>query len=162
MAAHLQDLQRSFLRHLRAEGRSTATLRLYGQAVTFSLPLARIPRPHNHPRLKIKPVSVITDMELAALLKACAGKDFNDRRDEALVRLLLDCGVRVPKPAACESISLTSIRAWRSSSAKATRYGRSTSAVAPHARSIGPYMFDKRTVQAYAARRTAEGRRAAA
>jgi hypothetical protein len=31
----LQDLQRSFLRHLRAEGRSPATLRLYGQAVTF-------------------------------------------------------------------------------------------------------------------------------
>ena len=35
MTAHLQDLQRSFLRHLRAEGRSPSTLRLYGQAVTF-------------------------------------------------------------------------------------------------------------------------------
>ena len=35
MASRLQDLQRSFLRHLRAEGRSPATLRLYGQAVTF-------------------------------------------------------------------------------------------------------------------------------
>jgi hypothetical protein len=35
VAGHLQDLQRSFLRHLRAEGRSSATLRLYGQAVTF-------------------------------------------------------------------------------------------------------------------------------
>ena len=34
VAAYLQDLQR-FLRHLRAEGRSPATLRLYGQAVTF-------------------------------------------------------------------------------------------------------------------------------
>ena len=35
VTAHLQDLQRSFLRHLRAEGRSPSTLRLYGQAVTF-------------------------------------------------------------------------------------------------------------------------------
>jgi hypothetical protein len=28
-------MQRSFLRHLRADGHSPATLRLYGQAVTF-------------------------------------------------------------------------------------------------------------------------------
>jgi site-specific recombinase XerC len=27
--------------------------------------------------------------------QACAGKEFNDRRDEALIRLLLDCDVRV-------------------------------------------------------------------
>ena len=47
------------------------------------------------PTLKMKPVPVITDEELAALLKACAGKEFADRRDEALIRLLLDCGVRI-------------------------------------------------------------------
>jgi site-specific recombinase XerD len=35
VTAHLQDLQRSFLRDLRAENRSPNTLRLYGQAVTF-------------------------------------------------------------------------------------------------------------------------------
>ena len=35
VTARLQDLQRSFLRHLRAEGRSASTLRHYGQAVTF-------------------------------------------------------------------------------------------------------------------------------
>jgi len=28
-------------------------------------------------------------------MKACAGKDFRDRRDEALIRVLLDAGVRV-------------------------------------------------------------------
>jgi site-specific recombinase XerD len=33
--ARLQDLEHSFLRHLRAEGRSAATLPLYGQAVWF-------------------------------------------------------------------------------------------------------------------------------
>jgi integrase len=40
-----------------------------------------------------KPVPVLNDDELAALVKACAGKDFTDRRDEALIRLLLDTAV---------------------------------------------------------------------
>jgi site-specific recombinase XerD len=150
VTAHLQDLQRSFLHHLRAEGRSPATLRLYGQAVTFfsrwlesegrTATLDELNRPairewlavlgEDHepgtvkvryrglyrfcvwlvdegeldsnpmakmspPTLKMKPVPIISDTDLTALLKACSGKEFNDRRDEALVRLLLDCGLRV-------------------------------------------------------------------
>jgi site-specific recombinase XerD len=47
------------------------------------------------PQPKAKPVPVLSDVELAALLKACTGKDFRDRRDEAMIRLLLDCGLRV-------------------------------------------------------------------
>jgi site-specific recombinase XerD len=47
------------------------------------------------PTLKMKPVPVISDDELIALLKACNGREFADRRDEALIRLLLDCGVRI-------------------------------------------------------------------
>lgn len=47
------------------------------------------------PEPKAKPVPVLTDEELVALLKACGGKEFRDRRDEAMVRMLLDCGVRV-------------------------------------------------------------------
>jgi site-specific recombinase XerD len=42
-----------------------------------------------------KPVPILSDVELTRLLKACQGKDFRDRRDEAMVRVLLDCGVRV-------------------------------------------------------------------
>ena len=150
MTSHLQDLQRSFLRHLRAEGRSPNTLRLYGQAITFFVRwleaqgreatleelnqdaitewLALLGETHepgtvkiryrglfrfcswllaeeelasnpmatlSPPTLEMKPVPVITDDELTALLKACNGKEFVDRRDEALIRLLLDCGVRV-------------------------------------------------------------------
>jgi site-specific recombinase XerD len=150
VTARLQDLQRSFLRDLRAEGRSPNTLRLYGQAVTFfcrwlesegrtatldelnraairewlavlgedhepgtvkvrhrglyrfcvwlvdedeipANPMAKM----SPPALKMKPVPIISDDDLAALLKACSGKEFNDRRDEALIRLLLDCGLRV-------------------------------------------------------------------
>lgn len=155
VAAHLQDLQRSFLRELSAEHRSKATLRLYGQAVTFfsrwlesqgrTATLDELTRPairewlavlaETHepgtvkmryrglyrfcvwlinedelpshpmktlspPSLKMKPVPVLSDEQLTALLKACQGKDFNARRDEALIRLLLDCGVRVSE--ACQ------------------------------------------------------------
>jgi site-specific recombinase XerD len=41
------------------------------------------------------PVPILTDEELAALIGACRGKRFADRRDEAIIRLLIDCGMRV-------------------------------------------------------------------
>lgn len=41
------------------------------------------------------PPEVFTNDELAALIKACEGRTFVDRRDMAIVRLLLDCGLRV-------------------------------------------------------------------
>lgn len=47
------------------------------------------------PQPQMKPVPVITDAELGAVLKACKGRDFRDRRDEAIIRMLLDCGLRV-------------------------------------------------------------------
>lgn len=47
------------------------------------------------PVAKAKPVPVLSDEELTALIKAVTGKTFDKRRDEAVVRLLLDCGIRV-------------------------------------------------------------------
>lgn len=47
------------------------------------------------PEIPEKPVPVLEDRELMALIKACAGKEFNDRRDEAIIRIMLDCGIRV-------------------------------------------------------------------
>jgi site-specific recombinase XerD len=41
-----------------------------------------------------KPVLVIADDTLRRLLKSCAGKDFDSRRDTAIIMLLLDTGVR--------------------------------------------------------------------
>jgi site-specific recombinase XerD len=150
MVSRLEDLHRSFARHLRAEGLADRSITIYGQAITyfsrwleaqgraatldeFTRPairewlaqladrlepgtvktryrglfrfagwlvdeeeLAENPmRTLSPPEPKAKPVPVLTDDELAALLKACAGKEFRDRRDEAIIRLLLDCGIRV-------------------------------------------------------------------
>jgi len=41
------------------------------------------------------PVPVITDPQLKALLDTCKSKSFLDRRDEAIIRVLLDCGLRL-------------------------------------------------------------------
>jgi site-specific recombinase XerD len=42
---------------------------------------------------KVKPF--LSDADLAALLKTCNGQDFESRRDMALLRILIDTGVRV-------------------------------------------------------------------
>lgn len=46
------------------------------------------------PEEKLPPVPVIPDVDLAKLLGTMAGSSFVDRRDTAIVRLLLDCGMR--------------------------------------------------------------------
>ena len=150
MAARLQDLHRSFARHLRAEGCSDRTVVIYGQAITYFGRwlvaegrketvdelnraairewLAQLADDHeastvktryrglfrfcgwlvdedeipanpmktlSPPQPKNKPVPIISDTDLAALLKACQGKEFRNKSDEAIIRLLLDCGLRV-------------------------------------------------------------------
>jgi len=42
-------------------------------------------------------VPVLTDEQVKALLKTCEGKDFDSRRDAAIVRLFLDSGMRRAK-----------------------------------------------------------------
>lgn len=58
-------------------------------------PMARM-RPPTVPK---DPVPVLTDDQLAALLKACEGKGFEERRDTALIRTLLDTGARLSEVA---------------------------------------------------------------
>jgi site-specific recombinase XerD len=41
------------------------------------------------------PVPVVTDDNLRTLLATCEGKGFNERRDAAILRLLIDCGLRL-------------------------------------------------------------------
>lgn len=47
------------------------------------------------PRVPEQPPPVFTDPELKALLKACSGKAFEDVRDTAILRLLIDTGCRI-------------------------------------------------------------------
>ncbi|OZM73959.1 integrase [Amycolatopsis antarctica] len=93
-----------WLGHLTRQGRKEATRRVRLLAVRFWLdylvdthdcdltvnPAARIPLPVP----KDHPVPIIDDDSLAALLKATAGRDFFAIRDTAIIRLLLDTGVR--------------------------------------------------------------------
>lgn len=53
-------------------------------------PLAGI-RP---PKIDVKVTDPLTDDELKALIKSCAGKDFRARRDEAMIRLMAETGLR--------------------------------------------------------------------
>ena len=46
------------------------------------------------PKLDTKVTESLTDDELRLLIKACAGKEFRDRRDEAIVRLMAETGMR--------------------------------------------------------------------
>jgi len=89
------------------------------------------------PTLQMKPVPLVSDEELAALLKACAGKDFNDRRDEALIRFLLDCGVRISEACAFRVDQLDLDQGMAIVKGKAPRSARSTSAPVPHERLTG-------------------------
>lgn len=47
------------------------------------------------PSVPEKPVPIITDDELRALIKATEGREFVQRRDNAILRVLIDTGVRV-------------------------------------------------------------------
>lgn len=54
-------------------------------------PMARVDEPKAPRQVK----QVLTTAQLAALLKACSGADFEGRRDTAILRVLIDTGVRV-------------------------------------------------------------------
>jgi site-specific recombinase XerD len=60
------------------------------EGLTESSPMARM-RP---PRVPEEPVPLLGEDAVRALLRACEGRLFNDRRDAALIRLLLDSGAR--------------------------------------------------------------------
>ncbi|GAB4067807.1 tyrosine recombinase XerC [Angustibacter speluncae] len=46
------------------------------------------------PRLDTKVVDPLTEAELKALIAACAGKELRERRDEAVIRFMLETGAR--------------------------------------------------------------------
>lgn len=98
-----------------------------------------------HPPVpKPKPVPVLTDEDLLALLKACNGKGFNERRDEAMFRVLLDCGIRVSELCALtfDSVDLdqgSAIVQGKGNKVRAIYYGART------ARAVDRYVRTRRT-----------------
>jgi integrase len=46
------------------------------------------------PQVPEKPVPVLTEDQLRSLLARCSGAEFEDRRDNAIIRLLADTGMR--------------------------------------------------------------------
>jgi len=107
LPAELSSLTRDnvlgWLDTLRARGLTTGTIRtrwrglrrfvnwLVAEDILAKDPLAGIVVDKPEPR----PVPILTDEELTALINACKGKGFNDLRDAAVIRLLIDCGLRV-------------------------------------------------------------------
>src|SRR5260370_27469993 len=49
----------------------------------------------DRPKVTKKAKQFFDDAELAALLKTCEGASFQDRRDTAIMRILIDTGMRV-------------------------------------------------------------------
>ncbi len=91
----------SFMGHLLAKWKpATANNRYRGLQAYFKWlleegeiresPMARM----KPPRVPEQPPEVLSDEEISRLIRACDGRNFEDRRDMAIVRLLLDCGLR--------------------------------------------------------------------
>jgi site-specific recombinase XerD len=97
-----RELVRAFLDHL-MDRVAPGTVVLRHQCLRqFSRWLASEGELPDDPLLGIKPPKVdvkvttpLTDDELRLLLKMCVGKTFRDRRDEAVVRLMAETGMRV-------------------------------------------------------------------
>lgn len=77
VANHYRSLQQ-FFRWITDEGELTIS------------PMARM----KPPQVPLTPPPVLSDSELRALFKTCEGKAFADRRDTAILRLLVDSGMR--------------------------------------------------------------------
>ncbi|QZA20285.1 tyrosine-type recombinase/integrase [Mycobacterium malmoense] len=88
--------------HILSSGAEPTTARIRQQAVCrFAAWLVDEGEIDQNPFLGVKPpkldtkvVERLTDDELRLMLKACAGKEFRNRRDEACLRLLVETGMR--------------------------------------------------------------------
>lgn len=97
------DDLRSFLLSMLEQEKATATVRqrhaslrvffrwLHDEGEIETNPIERV----KPPKLEEAPVPIIPDGDLRKLLRATEGKGFNEARDHAIIRFLLDTGVRV-------------------------------------------------------------------
>jgi site-specific recombinase XerD len=114
----LDELTRSaiaaWLGHLADAGQASGTLStrfrglrrfcrwLVAEGILDASPMAGLEQPKAAP----KPVPVLTDDDVVALPKTCTGTVFADRRDQAILRVLFDCGLRI---SACARLGLDDV-----------------------------------------------------
>lgn len=65
------------------------------------------------PTIPLEPPPVLSDDEARALIKACSGPAFDDRRDKAIVLVLMDTGVRLGELAGMKVADITQGRSPR-------------------------------------------------
>ncbi len=101
VASILREHVEAFLAHLldrykpaTAANRYRALKRFFGWLIDegeiTDSPMKNIKPPY----IPEEPVPVLTDAQLSKLLKACEGRDFDARRDAAIIRVLVDTGMR--------------------------------------------------------------------
>ncbi len=83
------------------------------------------------PRVPEVPVPVLSDEQLRALIKACEGASFDQRRNMALVRLLADSGMRLSeiiglKVADIDFVDQVALVTGKGSRRRAVPFGRKT------------------------------------
>nr|WP_211340924.1 phage integrase N-terminal SAM-like domain-containing protein [Xylanimonas allomyrinae] len=84
------------------------------------------------PKLDQKIVEPLTSDQIKALIKACQGADLRDRRDEALIRFMVETGARAGRsPRSTSTTSTSSTGLPSSAGARAARAARSRSARRP-------------------------------
>jgi site-specific recombinase XerD len=92
----------AYLENLYGQGRSASTVATRFRALQQLFKwladegeIARSPMERMKPPLIPEtPVPVLSEPQLKRLLNTCAGKGFDDRRDTAMIRLLIDTGMR--------------------------------------------------------------------
>lgn len=102
LAAVRREHIEAWLRALRDQARAPATVSVYHRSLqpfwkwaieegfVSESPMRHVARPI----VPEKPAPVLSDDQLRALLKACEGRGFEDVRDSAIVRLMIDTGAR--------------------------------------------------------------------
>jgi integrase/recombinase XerD len=139
LAVRRRDVE-AWIAHLQAAGRAKATIRsrwialrnFYRWAVEEDeldvSPLAKVRVPKPDP----PPPDVLADDQLRALLRACEGRTFEDRRDAALIRFMLATGLRVSETCALElgdldlSLRLATVRSGKGDKARIVRFDPAT------------------------------------
>jgi site-specific recombinase XerD len=88
--AELRETSKPSTVHTRISGLKRFFGWLEGEGLIERSPVWRI----KTPRVEETSPEVLSDEEIAAIIKACEGKTFEDRRDMAIIRLALDSGMR--------------------------------------------------------------------